>query len=107
MVDISIDQGGCFATSRPTTHDNPTYVEHEVVHYFVTNMPGAVARTSTQALNNVTLPYVVALANRGWRSALQSQAGFAAGLNISAGKIYHPAVAEALDLPVTALLHTA
>lgn len=107
MVDISIDQGGCFATSRPTTHDNPTYVEHEVVHYCVTNMPGAVARTSTQALNNVTLPYVVALANRGWRSALQSQAGFAAGLNISAGKIYHPAVGEALDMPVTALLHAA
>ena len=107
MVDISIDQGGCFATSRPTTHDNPTYVEHEVVHYCVTNMPGAVARTSTQALNNVTLPYVLALANRGWRSALQSQAGFAAGLNISAGQVYHPAVGEALGLPVTALLHAA
>lgn len=106
MVDISIDQGGCFATSRPTTHDHPTYVEHEVVHYCVTNMPGAVARTATQALNNVTLPYVLALANRGWRSALQSQAGFAAGLNISAGKVYHPAVGEALSLPVTALLHT-
>ena len=70
MVDIAIDQGGCFETSRPTTHADPTYVEDGVVHYCVTNMPGAVARTSTFALNNATLPFVLALADRGWRRAL-------------------------------------
>jgi len=107
LVDISIDQGGCFATSRPTSHDAPTYIEHDVVHYCVTNMPGAVARTATQALNNVTLPYVLSLASDGWRSALQSCSGFAAGLNISAGEVCHPAVAEALQLPVTEQLHVA
>ena len=107
LVDISIDQGGCFATSRPTSHDAPTYIEHDVVHYCVTNMPGAVARTATQALNNVTLPYVLSLANDGWRTALQSSSGFAAGLNISAGEVCHPAVAEALQLPATEQLHVA
>src|SRR5439155_7938036 len=70
MVDIAIDQGGCFETSRPTTHAQPTYVEHGVVHYCVTNMPGAVARTSTFALNNATLPFVTALADKGWKKAL-------------------------------------
>ena len=105
LVDISIDQGGCFATSKPTNHDDPTYVLHDVVHYCVTNMPGAVARTSTQALNNVTLPYVSNIATRGWRAALRTDPGFAAGLNISGGHIYHPAVGEALDLPVTAQLN--
>ena len=98
MVDISIDQGGCFETSRPTTHDAPTYVEHGVVHYCVTNMPGAVARTSTLALNNVTLPYVKALVEKGWRDAFKRDAGFAGGLNVHKGAIRHPRVAEALNL---------
>ncbi len=96
LVDISIDQGGCFASSRPTTHDNPTYVEDGVVHYCVTNMPGAVARTSTEALNNVTLPYVAALADQGWEAALAADAGFAKGLNVHAGRVTHPGVAAAI-----------
>jgi alanine dehydrogenase len=96
MVDISIDQGGCFETSRPTTHDNPTYVADGVVHYCVTNMPGAVARTSAMALNNVTLPYVLQLANKGWERALKDDEHFAAGLNVHHGKIRHAMVAEAL-----------
>lgn len=96
MVDISIDQGGCFETSRPTSHDDPMYIEEGVVHYCVTNMPGAVARTSTLALNNVTLPYVERLADRGWHAALAADEHFAAGLNVHAGEIFHPAVARAL-----------
>jgi alanine dehydrogenase len=102
MVDISIDQGGCFETSRPTTHDAPTYIEEGVVHYCVTNMPGAVARTSTFALTNVTLPYVKRLAALGWRKALEADPGFAKGLNIEAGMVRHPAVAQALGLRVVA-----
>lgn len=98
MVDISIDQGGCFETSRPTTHDAPTYVEEGVVHYCVTNMPGAVARTAALALNNVTLPYVKALAEGGWRRAFKEDAGFAAGLNVHDGEVRHPRVAESLGL---------
>ena len=97
LVDISIDQGGCFESSRPTTHDQPTYVDEGVVHYCVTNMPGGVARTSTQALNNVTLPYVAALADQGWEAALAADAGFARGLNVQDGRITHPAVAAALE----------
>ncbi len=100
MVDISIDQGGCFETSHPTTHAQPTYVEEGVVHYCVANMPGAVARTSTIALNNVTLPYVIELAERGWYSAIKRNPHFANGLNVHDGKIMHPGVAEALDLPL-------
>jgi alanine dehydrogenase len=103
LVDISIDQGGCFETSRPTTHDNPTYLDEGVVHYCVTNMPGAVARTSALALNNVTLPYVTALANQGWETALAADEYFATGLNVHEGQIRHPKVAEALDLPVPEL----
>jgi alanine dehydrogenase len=103
LVDISIDQGGCFETSRPTTHADPTYVEHGVVHYCVTNMPGAVARTATLALNNVTLPYVCALADRGWRQALGDDAHFAEGLNVHRGRITHPRVAEALGLEASPL----
>lgn len=98
VVDIAIDQGGCFATSRPTTHAEPTYVVHGVVHYCVTNMPGAVARTSAFALNNATLPYVKALADKGWEKAVQDDAGLAAGLNVVAGKVVHPAVARDLGL---------
>jgi alanine dehydrogenase len=100
IVDISIDQGGCFETSRPTTHDNPTYVEEGVVHYCVTNMPGAVARTSTVALNNATLPFVLALADRGWRQALLDDPDLRNGLNICRGEVTHPAVARDLGLPL-------
>lgn len=99
LVDISIDQGGCFETSRPTTHADPTFVVDGVIHYCVANMPGAVPRTSTFALTNATLPYVRALANLGWQRALERDPGFAAGLNVHAGRITHPAVAQALELP--------
>jgi alanine dehydrogenase len=101
IVDISIDQGGCFETSRPTTHATPTYVEEGVVHYCVTNMPAAVARTSTVALNNATLPFVLAIADHGWRSALSSDPHLRNGLNICDGRVTHPAVAGDLDLPFT------
>lgn len=96
VVDVSIDQGGCFATSRPTTHAEPTYVEEEVVHYCVTNMPGAVARTSTFALTNATLPFVLELANKGVERAVAENPMLAAGLNLHRGKVTHPAVAESL-----------
>ncbi len=99
MVDIAIDQGGCFETSRPTSHDKPTYVMHDVVHYCVTNMPGAVARTSTFALNNATLPFVLALANKGYVEALASNPHLANGLNIHKGNLTYRAVAESLGLP--------
>ncbi len=102
LVDISIDQGGCFETSRPTTHANPTYVEEGVIHYCVTNMPGAVARTSTFALNNATLPFSLALANKGWRKALADDPHLRAGLNIAGGKVTHAAVAQALGLSLAA-----
>jgi alanine dehydrogenase len=98
IVDISIDQGGCFETSRPTTHADPTYVEEGVVHYCVTNMPGAVARTSAVALNNATLPFVVAIADKGWRRALNEDAHLRNGLNICRGRVTHPAVARDLGL---------
>ena len=98
VVDISIDQGGCFATSIPTTHAKPTYVVDDVVHYCVTNMPGAVPRTSAFALNNVTLPFVKALADKGCEQACADDPHLANGLNVRAGKIMHPAVAEALGV---------
>jgi alanine dehydrogenase len=101
VVDISIDQGGCFETSRPTTHDRPTYVEEGVVHYCVTNMPAAVGRTSTVALNNATLPFVLALAGRGWQEALRQDRHLRDGLNICRGRVTHPAVARDLALPST------
>ena len=100
LVDIAIDQGGCFETSRPTTHAEPTFVVEGIVHYCVANMPGAVARTSTFALTNATLPYVRQLADLGWQEALREDAGFAAGLNVHAGAITHPAVAHALGVPL-------
>ncbi len=96
LVDISIDQGGCFETSRPTTHAEPTYLVDGVVHYCVTNMPGAVPRTSTFALTNVTLPFVKALARLGWREALSRDKHLAHGLNVHAGHINHEAVAKDL-----------
>src|SRR5450432_448321 len=92
LVDIAIDQGGCFETSRPTTHSEPTYVDEGVVHYCVTNMPGAVARTSTYALTNATLPFVLALAGKGWRQAMLDDPHLAEGLNIDAGRVTHIAV---------------
>jgi alanine dehydrogenase len=99
LVDVSIDQGGCFETSKPTTHAAPTYRLHEVVHYCVANMPGAVARTSTLALNNATLPFALALADNGWRRALREDGHLRAGLNVAHGAITHEAVAAALGLP--------
>jgi alanine dehydrogenase len=101
MVDIAIDQGGCFETSRPTTHAAPTYLEEGVIHYCVTNMPGAVARTSTFALNNATLPFVLALADKGWKKALADNPHLRHGLNVCAGAITHEAVARDLRLPFT------
>jgi alanine dehydrogenase len=98
LVDIAIDQGGCFETSRPTTHAQPTYVEEGVVHYCVTNMPGAVARTSTFALTNATLPFVIALAAKGWRQAMIDDPHLREGLNIHAGQVTHVAVARDLGL---------
>jgi alanine dehydrogenase len=99
MVDISIDQGGCFETSRPTSHSNPTFIESGVVHYCVTNMPGAVARTSTEALENATLPFTLALANKGYKNALATDEHLCNGFNIIDGKITCKAVADSLGLP--------
>jgi alanine dehydrogenase len=96
IVDVAIDQGGCCETSRPTTHAEPTYVEEGVVHYCVTNMPGAVARTSAFALNNATLPFVCALADGGYGRAMNENPHLLAGLNVCQGAITHQAVAEAL-----------
>ena len=101
IVDVAIDQGGCSETSRPTTHSQPTYIVHDVVHYCVTNMPGAVARTSTFALNNMTLPFVLALADKGLRRALNEDPHLRDGLNIHDGMVTHRAVAEALGLKYT------
>lgn len=103
MVDIAIDQGGCFETSRPTTHDNPVFVEEGVIHYCVTNMPGAVPRTSSFALNNVTLPYAVALADHGL-DALKKDPSLAAGLNVHAGRLTNAAVAQEQSLAFIAPL---
>ena len=102
LVDIAIDQGGCFETSHATTHDNPVYEIDGIIHYCVANMPGAVARTSAFALNNATLPFVLKLANLGAEAAMKADPHLANGLNISVGKIRHAAVAEALALPFEA-----
>ncbi|MBA16911.1 MAG: alanine dehydrogenase [Sphingomonas sp.] len=102
LVDIAIDQGGCFETSKATTHDDPVYEIDGVIHYCVANMPGAVARTSAFALNNATLPFVLAIANKGADAAMAADPHLANGLNVSDGKIRHQAVAEALDLPFEA-----
>ena len=100
LVDIAIDQGGCFETSHATTHDDPVFEVDGVIHYCVANMPGAVARTSAFALNNATLPFVLRLANLGAEAAMKADKHLANGLNVSGGKIRHAAVAEALDLPL-------
>src|SRR5919112_166820 len=98
LVDIAIDQGGCFETSHPTTHADPVYEVDGIIHYCVANMPGAVARTSAFALNNATLPFALKIANLGAEEAMRQDADLAKGLNVSGGKIRHQAVAEALDL---------
>jgi len=98
LVDVAIDQGGCFETSRPTTHAEPTYVEEGIVHYCVANMPGAVARTSTFALNNATLPFTLNLANKGYRQALLDDPNLCAGLNVHRGQLTYKAVADDLGL---------
>jgi alanine dehydrogenase len=100
LVDVAIDQGGCFETSRPTTHSDPTYEIDGVTHYCVTNMPGAVPVTSTYALTNATMPYVVRLADRGL-SALQEDPGFLAGLNVWAGQVTYRPVADAVGVDAT------
>lgn len=99
LVDVAIDQGGCFETSKPTTHSEPTYVLDGIVHYAVANIPGAVPRTSTMALTNATLPYALRLADKGWKEACRADAALAQGVNIVDGKIVFPAVAEAFGLP--------
>ena len=101
MVDIAIDQGGCFETSRATTHDNPTYEVDGIVHYCVANMPGAVPLTSALALNHAVLPYALSLADKGWEKALAQDPGFYPGLNICKGALVHKGVADSLDLPYT------
>ena len=103
LVDVAIDQGGCFETSKATTHENPTYVVDEVVHYCVANMPGGVARTSTYALNNVTLPHALAIADKGWQAALTADPHLANGLNVWDGKVTYQAVARDLGLDYTPL----
>jgi alanine dehydrogenase len=107
LVDVAIDQGGCFETSRATTHTEPTYVVDNVVHYCVANMPGAVPRTSTMALTNATLPYAVEIANKGWKKAMQENNEIKLGANVIDGKITYQAVADAFSLdhtPIDALL---
>ncbi|MBI2806498.1 MAG: alanine dehydrogenase [Planctomycetes bacterium] len=99
IIDVAIDQGGCVETARPTTHSHPTYIEEDVVHYCVTNMPGAVGRTSTYALTNVTLPYVLQLAKKGFESAITQNPFLGQGVNIHQGKVTNPAVAETFNLP--------
>ena len=101
IIDVAIDQGGCCETSRPTSHSHPVYLEEGVVHYCVTNMPGAVSRTSTFALNNATLPFVLALANRGWQRAIVQDPHLKNGLNVHAGKLTCKPVADAQRLPFT------
>src|SRR5436190_166898 len=103
LVDVSIDQGGCFETSRPTTHTDPVYEVDGITHYCVTNMPGAVPITSTYALTNATLPYVLALADHGPREAVARDPGLRLGVNVASGAVTHPAVAEGVGAPFTAL----
>jgi alanine dehydrogenase len=103
LVDVAIDQGGCFETSKPTTHSVPTYTIDEVVHYCVANMPGAVAKTSTLALTNATLPYTLQIANKGWQAAMRENEEIALGANLITGEVTYKAVAEAFDLPHTSI----
>ena len=100
IVDVAVDQGGCIETTRPTTHDQPTYIINHVVHYFVTNMPGAVARTSSYALTNATFPYVNEIARKGWQRATRENAALRRGLNIVEGKVVYGEIAEQYGLPL-------
>ena len=100
-MDVAIDQGGCFETSRPTTHSDPIYEVDGIVHYCVANMPGAVAKTSTIALTNATLPYAVEIANKGWQRAMQENPEIKLGANVMNGKVTYKAVAETFDLEFT------
>jgi len=101
LVDVAIDQGGCFETSKATTHGNPIYTVDGVVHYCVANMPGAVPRTSTMALTNATLPYAVEIANKGWKAAMQKNSDIKLGANVIDGKVTYRAVADAFGLDYT------
>ena len=105
LVDIAIDQGGCFADSKPTTHADPTYQVHDSIFYCVANMPGAVPVTSTYALTNATLPYAVAIANLGWKGALKQDADLAKGLNVCEGKVTYEAVAKAHGYQFSSIVH--
>jgi alanine dehydrogenase len=98
VVDVAVDQGGCIETCRPTTHENPTYIIDDIVHYCVANMPGAVPYTSTLALTNATLPYVIQLANKGWKKACTDSAELKLGLNVVQGKVVYKGVADAFGL---------
>jgi alanine dehydrogenase len=98
LVDVAIDQGGCFETSRPTTHSEPTFEVDGITHYCVANMPGAVPITSTHALTNATLPYVISIADHGVGAAIRRDPGLRPGVNVAAGKVTHPAVAEGVGM---------
>ncbi len=100
IVDVAVDQGGCVETIKPTTHENPTYVIDEIIHYGVANMPGAVPRTSTLALTNATFPYALKLANKGWKAACRADGALRKGLNVVQGQVTYPGVAEAFELPL-------
>lgn len=104
LVDVAIDQGGCFETSHPTTHSDPTYVVDGIVHYAVANIPGAVPFTSTMALTNATLPYTIALANKGWQKACKDNPALALGVNVADGKVVYKAVADVFGLPYEELV---
>ena len=101
LVDVAIDQGGCFETSKATTHSEPTYVVDGVVHYCVANMPGAVPKTSTMALTNATLPYALEIANKGWQKAMRENNEIKLGANVVKGKVTYKGVADAFDLELT------
>ena len=103
LVDVAVDQGGCIETCKPTTHENPTFIIDDVVHYCVANMPGAVPFTSTLALTNATLPYAVMLANKGWQVACAQNDELRLGLNVVDGKVVYKGVAEAWNLPYTSV----
>lgn len=103
LVDVAVDQGGCFETTKPTTHQDPTYIIDDVVHYSVANMPGAVPYTSTLALTNATLPYAIQLANKGWEKACRESNELKLGLNVIKGEVVYKAVSDAFDLPYTPL----
>jgi alanine dehydrogenase len=103
LIDVAVDQGGCIETCTPTTHENPTFIIDDVVHYCVANMPGAVPYTSTLALTNATLPYVLQLAEKGWKKACTDSAALKLGLNIVHGKVVYKGVADAFGLPLNAV----